>query len=109
MGPIGKSDYLFFDDFSGRYFYSNVDKVDAAFVKVSRMMLESIDGSATVNDLYDALDIEPCGCGAAWGWDLECDNNRMNDYVHYEMYTREAPGGEPCQVLVYYPLNIVPF
>lgn len=106
---VGKNDYLFFDDFSGRYFYSNVDKVEAAFVKTSRMMLEAMDGSVSVNDLYDNLGMEPCGCGNAWGWDLEIDNDRYKDYIFYETYTREAPGGEPCIVLVYHPLQTVPF
>lgn len=106
---VGKNDYLFFDDFSGRYFYSNIDKVEAAFVKTSRLMIEAMDCSATVNDLYDALGIEPCGCGSAWGWDLEIDNEFYKDYIHYETYTKEAPGGEPCIVLVYHPLQVVPF
>lgn len=108
-GIRGKGDYLFFDDFSGRYFYSNVDKVEAAFVKCSKMMLETMDGSVNVNDLYDALDIEPCGAGSAWGWDLECDNHNIKDYIYYETYATEAPGGEPCIVLVYHPLQTFPF
>lgn len=108
-GIRGKGDYLFFDDFSGRYFYSNVDKVEAAFVKCSKMLLEAMDGSVSVNDLYDALDMEPCGAGNAWGWDLECDNNNIKDYIFYETYATEAPGGEPCIVLVYHPLQTFPF
>lgn len=105
----GVNDYLCFDDFSGRYFYSNLDKIEAAFIKTSRLLFESIDNSVTLNDLYDNLDVEPAGCGMAWGWDLEYDNESLRDYIHYETYTMQAPGGEPCIVLVYHPLQIGPF
>jgi len=102
-------DYLCFDDFSGRYFWSNTSKIEAAFIKASRMLMEDIDNSVQVNDLYDFLDMEPAGCGVAWGWDLEFDNESLKEYIHYETYTTQAPGGEPCLVLVYHPLQVYPF
>lgn len=102
-------DYLFFDDFSGRYFYSTVDKVDKAFAMACKEMYTSIDNTAGLNVLYENLGLDHCGCGNYWGWDLECDNDRIVDYIPYELYTREAPGGEPCQVLVYHPREIAPF
>ena len=105
----GETDYLCFDDFSGRYFWSNEDKIEASFIKTSRLLFESVGNSATVNDLYDFLDIPQAGCGMAWGWDLEFDNENVKEYIHYETYPSRNKNGEPCLALVYHPLQIVPF
>lgn len=105
----GVNDYLCYDDFSGRYFYSNADKIEAAFIKTSRLLFESFNNSVVLNDLYNFLDMEEAGCGMAWGWDLEFDNENIREYIHYELYPSQAPGGEPCLILTYHPLQVVPF
>lgn len=103
------TDYLCFDDYSGRYFWSTADKIEGAFIKLSRLLFETTGNCASVNDLYDLLDMDEAGCGVGWGWDLEFDNEELKEYIHYETYPSQAPGGKPCLVLIYHPLQIVPF
>lgn len=105
----GVDDYLCFDDYSGRYFWSNESKIETAFVHLSRLMFESTDNCVIVNDLYDLLNMEEAGCGMGWGWDLEFDNVSLKEYIKYEVYPSRDPGGTPCLVLAYHPLQVVPF
>lgn len=105
----GVDDYLCFDDYSGRYFWSNESKIETAFVKLSRLLFESTGNCVIVNDLYDLLDVEETGCGMGWGWDLEFDNENLKEYIRYEVYPSRDPGGTPCLVLTYHPLQVVPF
>lgn len=57
---------LFYDDFSGRYFESTIDKVQHAEYQINRDL--SMRDYATVNEFYDYLGIEPIDGGDELGW-----------------------------------------
>lgn len=57
---------LFYDDFSGRYFESTMEKVMAAQYAVNRQL--SLEGSVFLNEFYELLDIPPTDYGDHLGW-----------------------------------------
>lgn len=111
--PYSRGEFLFFDDWSSRYFFSNRDKIETAFVKTYTNMLESINGEASINCLYENLEIETAGCGNDKGWTLDSYENGCNEgilkFIPYELYPGETPTGEPCMVLSFRAWDLVPF
>ena len=61
---IGKQ--LFYDEFSGRYFESTMEKVISAQYAINRKI--SLWGAACLNELYEELDIPPTDYGNYLGW-----------------------------------------
>ena len=57
---------LFYDDFSGRYFESTMEKVIAAEYAINRKI--SLWGGADLNEFYEALDIPQVDYGKFLGW-----------------------------------------
>lgn len=61
---VGKM--LFYDDFSGRYFESTMEKVISAQYAINRTL--SLEGCAHLNEWYDELGLEPTDYGNYLGW-----------------------------------------
>ena len=57
---------LFYDNFSGRYFESTIEKVQRAEYYVNRDI--HMRGWVTLNEFYEWLDIDPIDGGDALGW-----------------------------------------
>lgn len=57
---------LFYDEFSGRYFESTMEKVIAAQYMINRTI--SLNGGAYLNEWYEELGIEGTDYGAYLGW-----------------------------------------
>jgi hypothetical protein len=57
---------LFYDEFSGRYFESTMEKVIAAEYAINRKI--SLWGGADLNEFYEALDIPQVDYGKYLGW-----------------------------------------
>ena len=57
---------LFYDDFSGRYFESTIEKVHAAEYNINRDL--SMRDYATLNEFYDYLGLIPIDGGNDLGW-----------------------------------------
>jgi hypothetical protein len=57
---------LFYDDFSGRYFESTMEKVISAKYELSRTL--SLQGAVFLNEFYEALDIPATDYGEYLGW-----------------------------------------
>lgn len=59
---------LFFDDFSGRYFRSTIEKVKQAEYDINRTI--TVSGSACLNEFYDAIGIPTIEGGDELGWSI---------------------------------------
>lgn len=65
---ISKDDdsLLFYDEFSGRFFESTMDKVKQAQYEINRDL--ALQDSATINDFYEYLDVPKVDSGDEIGW-----------------------------------------
>lgn len=99
--PVGKSEVivtnngktLCYDPISGRYFYSTIDTVKRAELKIKEDILKSFSGYAALNDFYDEIGlphIDPIGDDL--GWNIE-----NNIELHFSSQLNE--NGEPSIVL----------
>lgn len=99
--PLNKSDIIItkkgntlcLDYHSGRYFNSDIDAIDRAINKVDRKVL--VDGYASLNELYDELDLEHTDLGYDLGWNL--DDGHI-DVTYSAQLTKD---NQPCIVMNY--------
>lgn len=63
---VDENKQLFYDDFSGRYFESTIEKVQHAEYQINRDL--SMRDWATVNEFYEYLDIPKIESGDTLGW-----------------------------------------
>lgn len=64
VAEVGKR--LFYDEFSGRYFESTMEKVIQAQYEINRKI--SQNSGAYLNEWYEALDLPPVDYGDGLGW-----------------------------------------
>lgn len=62
----GNGDVLCYDEYSGRYFYSNADKIGAAVVKLSYDIADEM--WISLNELYFELGLPEIKMGDEFGW-----------------------------------------
>lgn len=93
-------DVKMFDEASGRFFMSTVNKVNAAWIKLKDRVQDEM--YVSVNDFYSELDnpdLKPCTLGESRGWSV--DNYMDGDM---EVYTSGAivdDLGQPCICVVF--------
>lgn len=68
--PTGKGNTLCFEPTSGRYFYSDIDKIKSIENEINRRMLHDISGYASLNEFYDELGLEHTSIGSELGWNV---------------------------------------
>lgn len=85
---------LFFDNASGRYFYQDMNTVDAAINEVNARLLDS--DFVSWNDWFDELDIPHIDLGDKLGWDYHFDGKLM-----VNKYAKITDDGKSCIVLDY--------
>lgn len=90
-----KGNTLFLEPVSGQYFRSDIDIVKRTINEVNETMLNSPFGYVSVNDLYDALGLEPTSTGDDLGW---CVSKGI---IKFDIHAKVAKNGEPCIVLDY--------
>lgn len=90
----GHGTYLCKDGWSGREFRSDIDSVKAAVNELNSDFLR--EGSASLNDFYAYLGLEPIQYGDELGWTRDCDNLIT---INYDSCL--SPKGEPCIMLRY--------
>lgn len=90
----GNGTALCYDAISGRYFKSNIQKIETAKNKVNERMLG--DNYVSLNDFYDELGLEPTKIGEALGWNIFGDG-----LVDIEFSSQLADDGTPCLVMDY--------
>ena len=92
---VGNAEYLYYDPISSRYFKTTANALKDAEIELNRGMLHDITGYASVNDLYDVLDLENIDIGDELGWNT---SNLIKIDIHD---TKVAPDGSPCFVIDY--------
>ena len=96
----GMGDTLCFDTVSGRYFKSDIDKINRIINDLNRQMLSS--GSITLNEFYDEIGLDHIAIGDGIGWNTE------KGFIDVKYGSHLASNGVPCLVLDYriYPSHI---
>ena len=88
-----KGDTLCFDALSGRYFKSDMDKIDKATNELNRRMLN--DMYISLNEFYDELGLDHISIGDDLGWNLD------DGLLELEYGSQIAEDGTPCVVVNY--------
>jgi hypothetical protein len=88
---------LFYDSYSGRYFYSSTEKIDAAINRLNAQILGNEYGS--LNDFYYEIKIPPIfPLGESLGWNV-CKFNSRRDMLAAKYDTQFSDMMKPCGVL----------
>lgn len=85
----GNGHILCLEGYSGRWFYSEPDVVDDALIKFNHVY-EANGHYASMNDLYECLDIQETHFGYDFGWSGE--NTGSPDYITFETNFVELKG-----------------
>lgn len=86
-------EHLFYDEFSGRYFKSDIETVRRCMNDFNWDLLT--DMYKPINEFYDYLGIDPIEGGRRIGWDVESGK------IEIKFTAKIATNGEPCIVLGY--------
>lgn len=86
-----KGDTLCLDAFSGRYFKSDIDRINKAVNEINRRI--NLDFYASLNDLYSVLGIPHVDVGDKVGWNS--DMGLLETYLSSQL----TEDGKPCLVM----------
>lgn len=92
----GHGDTLCFDALSGRYFKSDVEIIRRAIHELNEQM--RTENYISLNDFYDAIDLEETKLGDVLGWNLEKDYIRVAFSSQLAGDNTPFPG-TPCLVV----------
>lgn len=87
----GKGDVLCYDMYSGRYFKSEMDEINAIINELNYKLMQ--DNLLALNDFYDALGLQPIVTGYEHGWNI--DDGLIKIYFTSTL----ADNGVPCLAL----------
>lgn len=87
----GKGDVLCYDMYSGRYFKSEMDEINAILNELNYKLMQ--DNLLALNDFYDALGLQPIVTGYDHGWNV--DDGLIKIYFTSTL----ADNGVPCLAL----------
>ena len=87
----GKGDVLCYDMYSGRYFKSEMDEINAILNELNYKLMQ--DNLLALNDFYDALGLQPIATGYDHGWNV--DDGLIKIYFTSTL----ADNGVPCLAL----------
>lgn len=87
----GKGDVLCYDMYSGRYFKSDMDEINAILNELNYKLMQ--DNVLALNDFYDALGLQPIATGYDHGWNV--DEGLIKIYFTSTL----ADNGVPCLAL----------
>lgn len=87
----GKGDVLCYDMYSGRYFKSEMDEINAILNELNYKLMQ--DNLLALNDFYDALGLQPIITGYDHGWNV--DEGLIKIYFTSTL----ADNGVPCLAL----------
>ena len=89
----GHGDHLCYDSISGRYFYSNIDKIKKVENKISKRLISEM--YISLNELYGELGLPAIKLGDELGWNI-------NDGIIEMIYSSQLTDrDEPCLVIDY--------
>lgn len=93
---------LFYDEYSGRYFETTIEKVLLAEYHLNRNYI--LKGFARLNEFYEFLGLEPTDYGETAGWDI-CGEIYWIDFNHRKAFIGDDNDGFECYIIEmpYYP------
>ena len=93
---------LFYDEYSGRYFETTIEKVLLAEYHLNRNYI--LRGFAGLNEFYEFLGLEPTDYGETVGWDI-CGEIYWIDFNHRKAFIGDDNDGFECYIIEmpYYP------
>lgn len=83
---------LCFDDWTGRYFKSNLNLIESALNEVNAILID--EGEVDLNTLYDRLGLEPIPSGGDLGW-----SRTKTKKITLKPGTVKTPEGRPALVV----------
>ena len=86
----GKGDSLFYDSTCGRYFKSNVDKIDKAVLELNKRMRDEM--YISLNEFYYEIGLDGIDVGDDLTWSID------DSYIDVS-YSAIPVDGEPCMVI----------
>ncbi len=92
----GTGTQLCYEHTSGRYFYSSIDSIKKAVNEVNALI--NMDGSASLNDFYNALNLSETELGYDLGWALQYKG--LMD-VYFTSDLAKEYNNTPCLVVNY--------
>lgn len=97
----GKGKTLFYDNHSGRYFYSDLELIKRAANKLNREIItDPFDTGVTLNQFYEEIGLSGTATGDALGWNLS--GGLIEIYPSAQMAEEGSEHeGEPCLVINY--------
>lgn len=87
---------LFYDEYSGRYFESTIEKVLLAEYHLNRNYI--LRGFARLNEFYDFLGLEPTDYGNVVGWDV-CGEIYWIDFNHRKTIIGDDDNSFECYII----------
>lgn len=101
-------DVLFYDEFTGRYFESTIEKVIVAEYHLNRNF--TLRGYAVLNEFFEFLGLPTTDYGSVVGWAVNDDELYWIDFNHrkvtmddgLECYIIETPWGPTAEYMDYY-------
>lgn len=88
-----KGNTLCYDSISGRYFKSDIDKIEKAVNEINRKMLNEM--YISLNEFYDELGLNHTSLGSSLGWNID------NGLIELEFGSQISDDGTPCVVVNY--------
>ena len=83
--------------FDKRYVYKDYESVLAAVNKINYRIQNSLEGYASLNDLYDEMHVERSETGDRVGWSIETGLIEIPEKENLRY--AGTPGGWPCWIL----------
>lgn len=87
--PNKSDDILFYDVWSGRYFYSDRNRIDRAINELNSIFLQS--DQVCLNDFYDSINLDRNQFGYICGW-----NRETTKLIEIRYSSHIAKDGNPC-------------
>ena len=87
--PKKSDDILFYDVWSGRYFYSDRNRVDRAVNELNSIFLQA--DQVCLNDFYDSINLDRNQFGYICGW-----NRQTTKLIEIRYSSHIAKDGNPC-------------
>lgn len=98
--------WLFYDDFSGRYFNAKPEVVQAAEYQLNRDLF--MRGWVTLNEYYEYLNIEPIDGGDVLGWSIDSNLEMYwQEWIDFGHHKTTMDDGLECTI-IYFFLEPVP-
>lgn len=91
------NDVLCFEPYTCRYFYSNVEDIKAALNVVNHSLIHDMHGYATLNDIFDELDVKSAESAEEIGW------NADDGLIEPKFDAEFSKDGKPCMRVEFIP------